>query len=258
MTREFLIRELRKAENQQRTPDCRIAGCHGCGVCTPKQIEELKNYPIPEKIEFLVPPRPKREFPLKRKVAVVFKKIGCARYLSLLDLTRVFTRTFRRFWVPLRYSQGFNPHPRMNIILGFPVGVEGLGELVELELSSESYDFNRFIEESRNFLPEGLEFTGWMELGLKERLIDRVDSITYRIKPAATYTLEVLKGELAVDRKGRRVNPGREIIKLEELNGEVILTLKVDSGRVLNIGDILNWMGIGFESADVVREKLLR
>ncbi len=257
VTKEFLLRELRKAKEEQWTPDCRIVGCHACGVCTPQQIKELKDYPIPEKIEFEVPPRPKREFPLKRKVALIFKKVGYARFLSLLDLTRAFTRTFRKFGVPLRYSQGFNPHPKINVVLGLPVGVEGLGEVVEVELSEEKFDFDRFIEESKEFLPEGLEFTGWIELDLKEKVIDRIDSVTYRIKPAKDYSLDVLKEETAIDRKGREINLKEEILDLKEESGEVILTLKVRNGKVLNVGDILSWMGIGLESADAVREELI-
>jgi len=257
VSKKFLLRELKKAESQQWTPDCRIVGCHACGVCTPQQIKELKEHPIPEKIEFQVPPRPKKEFPLKRKVALTFRKTGYAKFLSLLDLTRAFTRTFRRFGVPLRYSQGFNPHPKINIVLGLPVGVEGLGEVVELELSDESFDFNRFIEESKEFLPSGLEFTSWAELGLKEKVIERIEKVRYRIKPFAPYSLEILSGEKAVDKKGREVNLKEEILDLREENGEVILTLKVKDGKVLNVGDILNWMGLSLERAEVVREELL-
>ncbi len=257
VTKEFLLRELKKAEEQQWTPDCRIVGCHACGVCTPQQIKDLKNYPIPQKIEFKVPPKPRREFPLKRKVALKFKKVGYARFLSLLDLTRAFTRTFRRFGVPLRYSQGFNPHPKINIILGLPVGVEGLGEVVELELSDERFDFDRFIEESGEFLPKGLEFTGWIELGLKERVIEKVKRVTYRIKPFTSYTLKTLRSEKVTDRKGREINLKEEILDLKEENGEVILTLRVKNGKVLNVSDILSWMELNLEKAEVVREELL-
>ncbi len=257
VSKKFLLRELKKAESQQWTPDCRIVGCHACGVCTPQQIKELKEFPIPEKIEFQVPPRPKKDFPLKRKVALIFRKTGYARFLSLLDLTRAFTRTFRRFGVPLRYSQGFNPNPRINIVLGLPVGVEGLGEVVEVELSNETFNFDVFIEESKEFLPEGLEFTSWLELGIKERIVDRINSVTYRIKPFAEFTLETLKGESATDRKGREVNLKEEILDLREEKGEVILTLKVKNGRVLNVSDILNWMVLSLEKAEVVREELL-
>ena len=42
-----------------------------------------------------------------------FRKFGYVKYISHLDLLRVFKRTFKKTDLQLRYSQGFNPHPRM-------------------------------------------------------------------------------------------------------------------------------------------------
>ncbi len=254
--KEFLIRELDRARRELWTPDCRIVGCHACGACTPEEIRKLKDYPILEKIEFKVPPRPKREFPLKRKVALIFEKRGFARFLSLLDLTRAFTRTFRKFKVPLRYSQGFNPHPKINILLGLPVGVEGLGEIVELELTEESFDFNRLIEESVKFLPEGLKFKSFVDLGLKETLLKRIERVTYLIEPKGDFNLEPLRAERGVTRKGKEVVLKDWILNLDREDGRLRIDVKVFNGNTLNVQDILNLIGLDLGSADVVRKEL--
>jgi len=245
VSKEFLKRELRKAEKELWTPDCRIVGCHACGACTPSQIKKLKEFPIPEKIEFKVPPRPKRDFPLKRKVALIFEKVGFSRFLSLLDLTRAFTRTFRKFKVPVRYSQGFNPHPKFNILFGLPVGVEGLGEVVELELTEESYDFDSFILESKDFLPEGLKFKGYLELPLKGSLASVVNSFSYVIRPLKAFSLKAL-----CDRSDW-------ILEVKELSEEVELKVKVEGGKSLKIQEILSLMGLDLSTAQVVRKELL-
>jgi radical SAM-linked protein len=248
VTKEFLLRELEKARKEEWTPDCRIVGCHACGVCTPEQIRNLKNYPIPERIEFSVPPKPKREFPLKRKVALIFEKVGPAKYLSLLDLTRAFTRTFRRFGVPLRYSQGFNPHPRMNILFGLPVGVEGLGEIVEVELSDEGYNFDEFLKKSRDFLPEGLRFKRWVDVEPKGTISSSINEVTYRIKPYKDYKIDSLKnGGLS-----------EHIKELIESEGEIVVTLKVTNGKMANIKEILKYLEVDLSSAEVVREELFK
>ncbi|RUM43899.1 MAG: TIGR03960 family B12-binding radical SAM protein [Desulfurobacterium sp.] len=258
VTKEFLLRELERAKGEEWTPDCRIVGCHACGSCTPEQIRELKEHPIPERIEFKVPPRPKREFPLKRKVALIFEKTGYAKYLSLLDLSRAFTRTFRKFGVPLRYSQGFNPHPKMNILLGLPVGVEGLGEVVEVELSEEEFDFEKFIEESEAFLPQGLRFKEYRELGLKESSLSKVREVAYRIRPYGEFTFSFLEEEVLRDRRGREVVL-KEWLKGWELDGDSLrVVLNVKGGNILNIQDILFWMGLDLGTAEVVREELLK
>ncbi len=245
VSKEFLKRELKKAKKELWTPDCRIVGCHACGACTPSQIKKLKEFPIPERIEFKVPPRPKRDFPLKRKVALIFEKVGFSRFLSLLDLTRAFTRTFRKFKVPVRYSQGFNPHPKFNILFGLPVGVEGLGEVVELELTEESYDFDSFILESKDFLPEGLKFKGYLELPLKGSLASVVNSFSYVIRPLKAFSLKAL-----CDRSDW-------ILEVKELSEEVELKVKVEGGKSLKIQEILSLMGLDLSTAQVVRKELL-
>ncbi|WP_457678056.1 TIGR03960 family B12-binding radical SAM protein [Thermovibrio sp.] len=257
VSKKFLLRELSKARQESWTPDCRIVGCHACGACTPEEIKKLKEFPIPEKIEFKVPPRPKREFPLRRKVALIFEKRGFARFLSLLDLTRAFSRTLRKFGAPLRYSQGFNPHPKINILLGLPVGVEGLGEVCEVEFSDENFDFDRFIKESSSFLPEGLRFKRYLELGLKESALSKVSQVVYRIRPKKEFNFESLLREKGIDRKGREIDLKGWIISAFKGEKEVVVKVKVENGKTLNLQDILNLMELDLGSSEVVREELI-
>src|SRR5659263_497609 len=46
---------------------------------------------------------------------VKFSKFGYIKYISHLDLMRLFKRSFKRMGVKLEYSQGFNPHPKMGL-----------------------------------------------------------------------------------------------------------------------------------------------
>ena len=50
------------------------------------------------------------------KLRMQYRKEGSARYISHLDLMRVFRRAFARAEVPLSFSQGFNPHPYLNVL----------------------------------------------------------------------------------------------------------------------------------------------
>jgi len=56
------------------------------------------------------------------------------QYLAHLDLLRLWQRALRRAGLPLAYSQGFNPHPRLSLACPLPVGVTSQGELLELYL----------------------------------------------------------------------------------------------------------------------------
>lgn len=58
-----------------------------------------------------------------------------AAYISHLDLMRFWERALRRAGIPLAYSQGFSPHPRISIAAPLPLGVTSEAELMDVYLS---------------------------------------------------------------------------------------------------------------------------
>jgi len=96
--------------------------------------------------------------------AIRFRIAGTMRFLSHAETARVFQRAFARAALPVRYSEGFNPHPRMSLPLPRPVGVEAQEELlvarwragggaVENRAEREAAVQRALIEQ----LPEGME-----------------------------------------------------------------------------------------------------
>ncbi len=71
-----------------------------------------------------------------QRVRVVFAKGDQVRYISHLDLLRVWERVLRRARVPMAWSQGFNPRPRLFFAAALPVGVTGSAEMLDLMLAS--------------------------------------------------------------------------------------------------------------------------
>ncbi len=63
-----------------------------------------------------------------------FEKRGPIRYISHLDLTRAFHRAFSRAKLPLKFSEGFSPHPKFAFALPLSVGTESLVELADFTL----------------------------------------------------------------------------------------------------------------------------
>ena len=57
------------------------------------------------------------------------------KYISHLDLMRAWERAFRRAKLPLAYSQGFTPHPRISLAAPLPLGVTSDAEMMELYLT---------------------------------------------------------------------------------------------------------------------------
>jgi len=71
----------------------------------------------------------------RQRLRITFAVEGDLRWLGHLDLFRTWERALRRAGLPLLYSQGFTPRPRMAMALPLPVGLTGEGELLDLFLS---------------------------------------------------------------------------------------------------------------------------
>jgi radical SAM-linked protein len=91
-----------------------------------------------------------------QRLRVRFAKLGDLVAISHLDLMRAFERALRRTGLPLRMSQGFNPHPRLSFPAALGVGIDGLDEIMEFDLSdwAPKEEVERRLREQ---LPQGLE-----------------------------------------------------------------------------------------------------
>lgn len=67
-----------------------------------------------------------------------FKKMGTAMYISHLDLMRTFQRAFQRAEIPIRHTEGFNPHAFISIALPMSVGFSSVCECLDFECLDET------------------------------------------------------------------------------------------------------------------------
>ncbi len=96
-----------------------------------------------------------------QKIQFEFQKVGELRYLSHLELMRALQRALRRASVPLAYTQGFNPQPKVSVAQALSVGVEGLRELGEVELTSRVDPADLLARWNRHLPPELKILRAW-------------------------------------------------------------------------------------------------
>ncbi len=89
------------------------------------------------------------------KARMVFEKKEKAALISHLDLMKCFQRAFIRADVPVRYSQGFNPHIYLSVLLPLSLGYEGEYEIADFDLTNDFLSED-FVERMNLALPEGL------------------------------------------------------------------------------------------------------
>jgi radical SAM-linked protein len=158
VSRDFLLSEYEKSLAAEVTPDCRDAGCRACGVCTPEQIRTLpplRSAQMGSDME--LPPRQaaqEADRPLRR-IRIVFNKRGDLRFLGHLEMARMFERACRRARIPLSFTGGYSPKPRITFALSLPTGTEALAEWLDLELS-EALPPEDVMNKLNDQLPSGI------------------------------------------------------------------------------------------------------
>ncbi len=71
------------------------------------------------------------------RIRIVFSKTGALRYIGHLDLNTIWERGTRRAGLPLAYSNGFHPQPKIHIAAALPLGFSSRCEVLDMRLSEE-------------------------------------------------------------------------------------------------------------------------
>lgn len=71
------------------------------------------------------------------RARITFTKQGALRYTGHLDLHRLWERAMRRAELPITYSQGFRPQPKINLAAALPLGFSSRGEVLDVRLNEE-------------------------------------------------------------------------------------------------------------------------
>jgi radical SAM-linked protein len=130
--KDFFLTERHRALAGTATADCR-GGCTGCGVCDFEAVQmrlaERAEAPLPSPAPPLLPAEEERS-----KVRLRLRKDGKARFVSHLEFMTVFHRAVRRAGLPVRFSAGFHPAPRISFPDALPTGVESDAEIIDIDL----------------------------------------------------------------------------------------------------------------------------
>jgi len=147
LTKKFLLKEHERALSGTITEDCRYAACRNCGVCefdghvsTLKKQAKVKD--IQPKTIFTERDQEDEQPPFSVEkpdltikgshFRLWYEKNGPAAYLSQLELQTVFERAFRRAKLPLSFSAGFHPMPKLSFGKALPVGVSSTAEWINI------------------------------------------------------------------------------------------------------------------------------
>jgi radical SAM family uncharacterized protein/radical SAM-linked protein len=153
---DFLWKEYQKGLGEKLTPSCTAGDCRRCGLCDGEKIVLREGRPAVWKSPKKVEKGEIRKKGLRMKFRLTFVKRGEIRFISHLELAHLFYRAAKRAGLPLHYSEGFHPMPRIVFEKALPVGVESLKEIVDMDLEGRVTP-TELMERINQTLPDGIE-----------------------------------------------------------------------------------------------------
>ena len=195
LRKDFLLAERDRAYGSELTPDCRQGVCTECGVrdmldagCWMLDASGTRREGDAARLRVPASPlKAKPSVPASQKHPVTkirfqFAKREEVKFISHLNLLNTFTRAFRRAGIPIAYSHGFNPHPKISFGSVLPVGTTSECEFADIDF--EAYiEPDDFIARTNDQLPPGLEILEAWAVPLKtQSLMAQISMASYIVR----------------------------------------------------------------------------
>ncbi len=177
----WLKEDLLRALEAATVPDCSFEGCSHCGVCGPDFGHNVVVPPLPIPA-FAGHGQPSSE--RVQRLRVTLGKLGTMALIGHLDLVRLFDRALRRASLPIAFTGGFHPGPRLSPANALPLGATSSGEVVDFELT-QAIAPEEFWQRLAAELPPEIPLYGVEEVSLQEpSATKRLDQAEYYLQLA--------------------------------------------------------------------------
>ena len=277
--KSWLAEDLKRALAAAVVPDCSFDGCSSCGVCGP---DLGHNVVVPPPA---VPTQLPTQAPASDRVCrlrIRFAKTGSMALLSHLDLMRMLERALRRSALPISFTGGFHPLPRIQIALALPLGAEADGEWMDLEFT-RSITGEQLLASLQGLLPNGLALLSAEEVpvsgkSLSQNITGAVWSFDLQLQPEVhprwSEAVEALMAAEQLiwhdtDKKGRPrerdCRPALRALMLVSPGDDQQVRLRLEAavdpmGRSIRPSQIKHWLeaelGVPLQLHDLRREAL--
>lgn len=201
------------------------------------------------------------------RIRIAFAKQGALRYTGHLDLHKLWERAARRAELPLAYSQGFHPQPKMNIAAALPLGFSSRCEVIDMRLERE-IPLDGLREKLQGTLPAGIQ------VSRIETVDDQLPALQTQVL-SAEYEVTLMEvadrpdlerriasvmeaDSLLRERRGKTYDllPLIEELRLEA-GEQIFMRLAAREGATGRPEEVLDALGIAFEGTRIERTQLI-
>jgi radical SAM-linked protein len=265
VTRDYLREEWEKAVGGELTSDCRQGDCNACGVCDFEIIEPKVTVPDRENNVKMPSFRvQENQDSFYQKIKVSYSKLGPAKYFGHLELVKIFIRAIRRAGIPVKFSEGFHPKPKISFDDPLPIGMESLNETLIMTVPGQVRPID-IISDLNKHLPEGIVVQSCRLAPLKSAR-NSPDSADYQVSlKAGSFDQNKLEHYLKTperiiarsNRKGKlkKINLKDIILKIKLLHpNQLYMKLKLEPGKTIRPNEVIrNIFNLSEEDVKKVR-----
>lgn len=248
VTKAYLRKEYEKGLDPQAAPvpNCKWGDCQYCGIPGNGKDTVLATDPVrykaisrtPQEIKSLVAnrrPNQQKSYTYK----IVFRKTGISRFLPHQNTLGFFERSLGRLGIPLKFSEGFSPKPRISNTGALPLGLESLCEVISVELL-QKLDLNEphyhtLLAEISTSFPKGMEVVAveWIQEKLSKHMPMAMDYSYIGDYPEGLLA-QFQAGELAVvfNHRGSEIDLNAHILSIECTPGALHIRAKCNNQGV--------------------------
>lgn len=213
--------------------------------------------------------------PPNHRLRLIFAKKKQIKYIGHLDLVLAWERTLRRAQIPLAYSKGFNPQPKIQVASSLPLGTTGSAEIMDI-VTTQLVEPGAALECIRPALPEGIELHSVESIPLKAPTLQHLlRQAEYRVTLETDLSAEelarrieaLLNAEKIVQTRQRKkqseeidLRPWLHELELESVGeGEACLSMRLTAGQFghLRPEEVLKALGLGDGWAEIDRTRLI-
>jgi len=286
VTKEFLKREYQWAMEGKTTEDCRTSYCHACGMMLQPNCQDIlyqhRQRPAPDQVDKPAEPSALPDFgrspkrikttgePAIREIRIKYEKLAPVRFVSHLDLIRLFERAFRRAGIRLVYSQGYHPHPRIAYGPPLATGHTSSAEYMDVQYYRErELDIKAALN---RVLPEGLRVVQVQNLyGKHQSLTSIINRAEYEVKFNRVFDQSYLNRTIAEFLRREHIIVQRQrseeqrpvdirpfIASMEASDGNrLLLSLNFIDGKTARVSEVLSEL-LSFSDEEIALNKVHR
>jgi radical SAM-linked protein len=211
------------------------------------------------------------------RIRITFVKQGALRYTGHLDLHKLWERAARRAELPLAYSQGFHPQPKMNMAAALPLGFSSRCEVMDMKLEQD-ISLESLPRRLNSTLPSGLQVVDVEQVDERAPALQtQVVSAEYEVTLTEAVDVSELKRKINSviesksvprERRGKMYDlrplieeltftPAPFSLEAEGDGVRIFMRLTAREGATGRPEEVLDMLGIAFEATRIERTRLI-